>query len=43
MVRFNTDGAPNSSKWGYDLGAGGWGIMNPYYTSRADNVISNKP
>jgi hypothetical protein len=21
---FNTDGAPNSSKWGYDLGAGGW-------------------
>ena len=22
---FDSPGAPNSSKWGYDLGAGGWG------------------
>ena len=37
---FNTDGAPNSSKWGYDLGAGGWGNNEAqYYTNRADNVI----
>jgi beta-glucanase (GH16 family) len=37
---FNTDGAPNSSKWGYDLGAGGWGNNeSQYYTNRADNVI----
>lgn len=40
---FNTDGAPNSSKWGYDLGAGGWGNNeSQYYTSRPENVfISN--
>ena len=37
---FNTDGAPKSSNWGYDLGAGGWGNNEAeYYTSRADNVI----
>jgi beta-glucanase (GH16 family) len=38
---FNTDGAPNSSKWGYDLGAGGgWGNNeSQYYTNRSDNVI----
>lgn len=37
---FNVDGAPNSSKWGYDLGAGGWGNNEPqYYTSRPENVI----
>lgn len=37
---FDVDGAPNSSKWGYDLGAGGWGNNEPqYYTNRADNVI----
>lgn len=37
---FNTDGAPDSSKWGYDLGAGGWGNNeSQFYTSRAENVI----
>lgn len=37
---FNSDGAPNSTKWGYDLGGGGWGNNEAqYYTSRADNVI----
>ena len=36
---FNTDGAPNSSKWGYDLGAGGWGNNESQnYTNRAENV-----
>jgi beta-glucanase (GH16 family) len=36
---FNNDGAPNSSKWGYDLGAGGWGNNEQqYYTSRPENV-----
>ncbi len=35
---FDVDGAPNSAKWGYDLGAGGWGnneLQN--YTNRIDN------
>jgi len=37
---FNTDGAPDPAKWGYDLGAGGWGNAElEYYTSRSDNVI----
>jgi PKD repeat protein len=37
---FSTDGAPDNSKWGYDLGAGGWGNNeSQYYTNRADNVI----
>ena len=38
---FNIDGAPDSSKWGYDTGTGDWGWGNneaQYYTSRADNV-----
>jgi len=37
---FDVPGAPNPAKWGYDLGAGGWGnaeLQN--YTNRADNVI----
>ncbi|THU31610.1 glycosyl hydrolase family protein [Niastella caeni] len=40
---FDTAGAPNSAKWGYDLGAGGWGNNElQYYTNRTDNaVISN--
>jgi beta-glucanase (GH16 family) len=40
---FDTPGAPNASKWGYDLGAGGWGNNElQYYTNRIDNaVISN--
>ncbi len=37
---FNTNGAPDPSKWGYDLGAGGWGNAElQYYTSRPENVI----
>lgn len=37
---FNSSGAPNSSKWGYDLGAGGWGNNEAqYYTRRPENVI----
>lgn len=42
---FNTDGAPDPAKWGYDLGDGcpnncGWGNNElEYYTSRPENVI----
>lgn len=37
---FNTDGAPSSSKWVYETGAGGWGNNElQYYTSRPENVI----
>jgi len=37
---FNIDGAPNSSDWGYDIGAGGWGNgESQYYTNRSENVI----
>jgi len=37
---FNVDGAPNNAKWGYDLGAGGWGNNEAqYYTNRVENVI----
>ena len=37
---FNTAGAPDPSKWGYDLGAGGWGNSElQYYTNRVDNVL----
>ena len=37
---FNTDGVPDPTKWGYDLGAGGWGNNESQtYTSAADNVI----
>jgi beta-glucanase (GH16 family) len=36
---FNNTGAPDASKWGYDLGAGGWGNSElQYYTNRAENV-----
>ncbi|SHF86780.1 MULTISPECIES: glycoside hydrolase family 16 protein [Flavobacterium] len=41
---FDVDGAPNSSKWGYNTGTGdGWGNNElEYYTSRPENVfISN--
>ena len=37
---FNTDGAPDPSKWGYDTGtgSGGWGNNElENYTSRSDN------
>lgn len=37
---FNTNGAPDPAKWGYDLGAGGWGNNElQHYTSRPENVI----
>jgi beta-glucanase (GH16 family) len=38
---FNTNGAPDSLKWGYDIGNGnnGWGNAEAqYYTSRPENV-----
>lgn len=35
---FDTPGAPNPAKWGYDLGAGGWGNNElQYYTNRLEN------
>lgn len=37
---FDKDGAPDSTKWGYDLGGGGWGNRElQYYTSRPENSI----
>lgn len=39
---FNIAGAPDASKWGYDIGTGsnGWGNNElQYYTNRTDNVI----
>ena len=37
---FDTDGAPDPTKWSYDLGAGGWGNDEKQnYTSSATNVI----
>ena len=37
---FNTAGAPDPAKWGYDIGAGGWGNSElQYYTNRTDNVL----
>jgi hypothetical protein len=37
---FDTDGLPNPAKWGYDIGAGGWGNNEQeYYTSRAENAV----
>ena len=37
---FNTDGAPDATKWTYDLGAGGWGNGElQTYTNNAENVI----
>ncbi len=39
---FNTNGAPDATKWGYDIGTGsnGWGnAESQYYTSRSQNVI----
>jgi beta-glucanase (GH16 family) len=37
---FSTDGAPDPTKWNYDLGAGGWGngeLQN--YTNSSNNVV----
>jgi beta-glucanase (GH16 family) len=37
---FNSPGAPDPAKWGYDIGAGGWGNSElQYYTNRTDNVL----
>jgi beta-glucanase (GH16 family) len=39
---FNTDGAPDPAKWGYDLGTGsnGWGNSElEYYTNRPENAV----
>ena len=39
---FDTPGAPDATKWGYDLGTGdnGWGNAElQYYTNRAENVV----
>ncbi|MHB0756184.1 glycoside hydrolase family 16 protein [Polaribacter sp. M15] len=37
---FNTNGAPDATKWTYDLGAGGWGNGEEQtYTNNAENVI----
>jgi beta-glucanase (GH16 family) len=40
---FNIDGIPDPSKWGYDLGAGGWGNSEmENYTNRKENaMVSN--
>jgi beta-glucanase (GH16 family) len=40
---FDAPGAPNPAKWGYDIGAGGWGNNElQYYTNRLNNaVVSN--
>ena len=36
---FDIPGAPDANKWGYDLGAGGWGNNElQYYTNRSDNA-----
>ncbi len=39
---FNTDGAPDPAKWGYDIGTGGSGWGNnelEYYTARPENAL----
>ena len=37
---FDTNGAPNTANWTYDLGAGGWGNgESQTYTDDAENVI----
>jgi beta-glucanase (GH16 family) len=40
---FDAPGAPDPAKWGYDIGAGGWGNNElQYYTNRLDNAtVSN--
>lgn len=36
---FNTDGTPDSSKWTFETGAGGWGNNEQqYYTNRSQNA-----
>lgn len=37
---FDNNGAPDPTKWGYDLGAGGWGNLElENYTNRPENSI----
>lgn len=37
---FDTNGAPDATKWTYDLGAGGWGNNEEQtYTNNSENVI----
>jgi len=37
---FDVNGAPDSSKWNFDIGAGGWGNgESQFYTDRSDNVV----
>jgi beta-glucanase (GH16 family) len=37
---FDTPGAPDASRWGYDIGGGGWGNNEvQHYTNRPDNII----
>ena len=37
---FNSPGQPDPLKWGYDIGAGGWGNNEvQYYTNRIDNAV----
>jgi beta-glucanase (GH16 family) len=40
---FDSPGAPDPAKWGYDIGAGGWGNNElQYYTNRLENAsVSN--
>lgn len=40
---FDVPGAPDPAKWGYDIGAGGWGNAElQYYTNRLQNAtVSN--
>lgn len=40
---FNVDGAPDSTKWGYDLGAGGWGNneVQTYTNTATNSTVSN--
>jgi beta-glucanase (GH16 family) len=40
---FDAPGAPDPAKWGYDIGAGGWGNNElQYYTNRLENAsVSN--
>ncbi len=36
---FNYTGVPDNSKWGYDIGGGGWGNNElQYYTDRSENA-----
>jgi beta-glucanase (GH16 family) len=37
---FDEPGSPNATKWGYDVGAGGWGNNEAEnYTKRTDNAV----